>query len=152
MAFETVRDVLEFLRQFHRDLARVLESAGGHVAEERKRILLNFVRRHQENMEACLAECEEEAGADIVNTWIKYVPQAPECRCFEKISWTADMPLEDLVARVREVDGCLLKLYSQLADKAPTPEIQELFNSLLEKERNESTRTLRDALSFFAQN
>lgn len=152
MAFETVRDVLDFLKAFHRDLAAVLDAAGARVSDERKRILLNFVGRHQKNMEACLADYEDEVGGDVAGTWIKYVPQIPGCRCFEKIEWSGEMPLETLVARVREVDGCLLKLYRELADKAPTPEIKELFEGLLEKEQSESARTLRDVQTFFEQN
>ena len=152
MAFETVRDVVEFLKKFHRDLASALDAAGAKWSDEKKRILLNFVGRHQKNMEASLADYEEEVGSALLGTWIKYVPSVPDCRCFEKIEWNQDMSVEALASRVREVDTCLLKLYRQLAEKAPTPEIRELFEGLLQKEETESVRTLRDALSFFEQN
>lgn len=152
MAFETVNDILDFLKTFHRDLAALLTRLSDQVSEAKKEILLNFIGRHQKHLEHCLTEYEAEAAADLLKTWLKFVPEVPECRCFERVSWTPDMSFADIVEQARKVDDCLLKFYTQLAETAPLPEIRDLFQELLKMEQSENVKTLADALSFFEQN
>lgn len=152
MAFDTVGDIFLFLKAFHRDLASVLEQAERNITDERKRVLLNFVARHEKNMEECIADCHAEMGDALLRAWIKNVSEVPKCRCFEQVKWDSSMTIHDLVARIKQVDECLLKLYQRLAEKAPTAEVRELFEELLAREKSESGRTLAEALNFLEQN
>jgi hypothetical protein len=152
MAFDTVGDIFNFLKNFHRDLAVFLSRLGESMPDERKRVLLNFVERHEKNMEECMADCQAEMANAMLCAWIKNVPQVPKCRCFEQVQWDPSMSVNEIVARIRQVDGCLLKLYQQLAEKAPTPEVRELFEELLAREQSESARVLAEGVNFLEQN
>ena len=151
MAFETVRDVLDYAKKFHKDLAAFYAGLETRTGKEKIRILLNYIRRHQENLMECLNEYEADVSEGILSVWIKYTPEMPKCRCFEQVHFSSDMTVDEILESARRIDNCFLDLYRQMAEKAPTPETKDLFTKLLEMEEKEDVLCLGRALSFIEQ-
>lgn len=151
MAFERTRDVLDYAKKFHRDLSGFYAKLGETAAKEKIRILLNYISRHEQHLEECLQGYENDASRNILDTWFKYTPEMPPCRCFEKEVLTPDMTVDQVVETMLRIDRCFIELYRQMAEKAHTPEMRDLFNKLLDMEKTEETQLLSRALSFIEQ-
>ncbi|OQA26084.1 MAG: hypothetical protein BWY59_01521 [Verrucomicrobia bacterium ADurb.Bin345] len=151
MAFETMRSVLDYAKKFHQDLAAFYAGLEDRTGQEKMRILLNYMSRHEEHLMECLKQYEADATESILNVWFKYTPDMPQCRCFEKIKFSPDMTVDEIVDAARTIDRCFVDLYRQMAEKAPTPETKDLFKKLLEMEQREEVLCLSNALSFIEQ-
>ncbi len=151
MAFERVRDILNHAKDFHRRLGEFYAQCGAGADREKVRILLNYMSRHEANLAECLAMYEREAAARILDTWFKYPPEMPTCRCFECIRLEPDMGVDEIVEAALKVDACLLDLYRRTAEQSVSREVRDLFNELVEREKKEETECLRNALTFDEQ-
>lgn len=151
MAFETMRDVLDYAKKFHHDLAAFYAGLEQKTDKEKIRILLNYMSRHEEHLTECLNEYEADTTERMLSVWFKYTPEMPQCRCFEQVRFSSDMTVDEIVDAAKRIDECFLQLYRQMAEKAPTPETKDLFNKLLEMEQRENVLRLSHALSFIEQ-
>lgn len=151
MAFQTVRDILDHARSFHRKLADFYALKGEHADKELVRVLLNYMSRHERHLDECLSSYEKESAKRILETWFKYPPEMPECACFECIELKPDLSAKDLFDTAMKVDQCLVNLYRQAAERAVSSEVKALFAELLELEKREETECLRNALTYALQ-
>ena len=148
MAFSRVRDILDRARVFHEQLSGFYANMEKTADREKSRILLNYMSRHEQNMVECLARYEKEAANRVLDTWFKFPPEMKECRCFECVDLKPSMSLDDIIDVALKVDQCLLKLYSETAEKSNSQEVRDLFRKLLELEQKEETECLRNALHY----
>jgi hypothetical protein len=151
MAFETIGDVLEHAKQFHRKLAELYGQLGDTARKDKIRILLTYMQRHEENMVDVLHSLEEDTSQRILKTWFKYPPEFPRHKCFECVTLLPEMTAEEIVDAALRVDECLRRLYRHGLEKAITPETKDFFGKLLDMEKQKETEVLRNALTFDQQ-
>ena len=151
MAFKRVRDILDRARQFHRALGDYYVKNAQLAGQEKSRVLLTYMSRHEQNMAECLARYEKEAAEQVLNEWFKFPPEMQHEECFECLALSSNISAEDISKTALKVDECLLRLYRQAAEKASSPAVRDLFNQLLALEKKEENKALRDALIFDQQ-
>ncbi len=142
------RDILEQARRFHRDLRAYYETLGKGNQQERVRLLLDYMQRHEETLDKCLEQYALGAGPGVLNTWFKHAPEISAAECFEGIDVHDDMSVDEVIRVSLQLDDRLIAYYRRLADLAVAEEVKDLFNDLLREEQNEERRMARDAIEF----
>ncbi len=136
MPSRQVRDVVDHVRSYHRNLAQQLDALGKleKAANARLELLLNYMARHENNIEKALAKYEVDAEKNVLDTWLKFVPDESLDRALRHLDLHDGMDAEDVLGAVLSFDKSLIELYQELADETPLPEVHELFTDLLKME------------------
>lgn len=151
MTYEQVRDVLDRIRSFHRRLRDELEQVRRAATDERSQFLLNALRRDEQAMNVALADYERHGGANVLDTWIQYVPDEETERLLQTTHFTPEMGPVDMLNRKVRIDQALAGLYQSLAEQTSATRAGELFAGLaeqtLQRLSRESWKILDDDLA-----
>ena len=148
MAFKTIREILDYAKTYHRRLGDYYARLRDVADKERMKILLDYMSRHEAHMQKYLADYEQEAAKKVLDTWLKYSPVKAEAHSLKDIALNPDMSIEDVIKMSMKLDGCLVDIYREMAQRSPSQECKDLFNDLLEMEKQEEIKCIRDALLF----
>ncbi len=130
MTYQSVREILENVRRFHRRLRREVEAAEQTIGDRRSDYLLESFRRGEREMDRALAQYENEGDSAVLDTWIQYVPTEDLERFLNESPMPTGEKPEDVVEWKQEFDKALAAFYRQLADQDSAPRVQEFFESL----------------------
>ena len=144
--YERTQDVLDHARAFHSKLSELYENLAEEAQQERVKMLLTYLSRHEEHMEESLAGYEEGASRSILDTWFKYIPGEAKLLQCEGITLEPDMSVDDIVAAALRMDNCLVDLYKEMAATAVSQEVKEVFANLLRMEEQQQHKLVRNTL------
>ncbi|MBU1909561.1 MAG: hypothetical protein KJ726_05915 [Verrucomicrobia bacterium] len=147
MTTQRTRDILERAREFHAQLSRFYERMGESVDHEKIRMLLTYMSRHETNLAECLTRYKREAAERVLDTWFKYVSEKATCKSFEGVVIRPDATVEEVVQIALRLDRCLVDLYTEMAERAVSQEVRDLFMSLLKTEQKEENQMVRNAFT-----
>lgn len=134
--YRRVRDLMDRVADFRKELARNFETTE-KAEDERAQRLIDFMARHEEEMHRRLEEAKRDEDA-ILDTWLQYVPTEPLDQAMEAARPDDGMDLEDIIEKTLEVDRRLRDLYRQLAGNINAPSAKRFFRSLAEGMNDES--------------
>ena len=146
MRFEQTRDVLEHARDFHAKLARFYHSLADEAQQERLKLLLDYISRHEQHLGESLDQFEDDATTKLLDTWIDFSQDSEILRFPADISIEPDMTVDQVIEIAMKMDECLVQLYRQLVAHTDVPEVREVFENLLALEEGEKHRIARQAL------
>ncbi|MBW3543828.1 MAG: hypothetical protein KY476_26565 [Planctomycetes bacterium] len=142
MAYKQVREILDDVQSWHQQLADVYDELAREASNDRVRLLLNGLRRHEEEFQAAVARYQADAADDVDETWIQYNPEPDWEEAVREAGLESGLPHEELVARLQQLDQNLTAIYRQLAAATAVPPVAELFESLAQmEERKEQWRS-----------
>lgn len=140
MPFEQTRDVIEQARDFHRQLADLFHRIERESDRERIRMLMDYLAAHEERMERRLAAFETDTARPLLDKWYQYPPPEDIARALQQVRLSPDMSVPEIVCAALHLDEQILRLYRWAADSAPSPEVREVFESLLAEHKEERRR------------
>jgi rubrerythrin len=146
MGSESVRDILEHAREFHRQLGGYYASLRDASEKERVRMLLDYMSAHERGLDEALAAYESLAGKAVIGTWYK---SALDCALLEAkklLPLRHDMSADEVIRCAMDVDHCLLDVYRRLAESAVAEDVKKLFEGLVRETEKQDRRLIRDAL------
>jgi rubrerythrin len=146
MPCRTARELLELVRDFHHRLGQSYAELATRAERTKVKALLDYMKRHEEGLEAQLERYGEESAGALLDTWFARVPEIAECACFEGPELTRDMAIEDVVRTAFCFDDCLIEFVREMSELAPNEELRGLFSSLAELEQHEQRKVARAAL------
>lgn len=138
MAFETTKDLLEYLRNYHKKLAGLYERMAEESEQSKVKMLLHFLGRHEAHFDKIIGEYETDAATKVLGTWFKVTPdRLPRLKGSEL---TPDMPVDDIMSIALQFDDALIEFCRQLAFEAGSEDVRDLFTSLVNLEQQEERR------------
>lgn len=143
---QRTRDILENARAFHAQLSDFYAQMGRAAGREKIKMLLTYMSRHESNLAECLGRYEKDAARRVLDTWFRFASSPPTCKCFEDLRISPDASVEDVVRMALNIDQCLIDLYKEMAERAVSQEVRDLFQSLLNMEEKEGAAMVRNAL------
>jgi hypothetical protein len=144
--FKTTRDITEWLRKTHRHLSRFYAHRRKVADQERVRLLLDYLSRHEQNLEKALADVQRESGEVALDTYFQYVPDAlDDLTVDDGQLQNPDMTVDDVLRIVIRKDEALTRLYGRLAQSAPAPAVKNMFDRLQEKLERDRIRMVQNA-------
>jgi rubrerythrin len=145
--FKTTRDITEWLRKAHRHLSRFYAQRRKVADQERVRLLLDYLSRHEKTLEKALADLEDEAGQHIMDTYFQYLPEEfDELRFDDRQLQESDMTVDDVIRIVIRNDEALTRFYDRLAQTAAIPSVKDMFVRLKDQLEEERTRFVENAM------
>ena len=136
MNFQQVRDILNCVREYHRQFSDVISSVAQHSSDSRVEQIAMAMRQHEQHWQTTLANYRKDGEIAMLETWIQYVPDEPLHGQLEKIAMNADITIDDLTSIAVGFREALISLYSTLATSVSVPRVQQLFAQLLEMEES----------------
>lgn len=146
MRFETVRELLDHARLFHRHLSEFYEGLVSQEEAERVKMLLEHLGRHEKHLEESLAEYENEASRQVLDTWFQYTHDEATLKVPESLEIKPDMTIYNVIQIGLALDDRLIEVYKESAENADVPEVREVFKNLLAMEEEEKHSLVRAAL------
>jgi rubrerythrin len=146
MRFEQVRDVLNHAREFHKRLSEFYRNLADHEETARIKMLLEHIGTHEKSLERGLANFEESASKQVLDTWFQYTQDESTLKLPEAMEIRPHMSVEDVIRIGLELDDRLIELYKDAAESADVPEVREVFNNLLEMQQQDKHHLVRAAL------
>ena len=138
MAFETTKDLLEYLRNYHRKLSGLYERMAEESEQSKVKMLLHFLGRHEARFDKIIKEYEEDAADRVLGTWFKVTPdRLPRLKGSEV---TPDMPVDDIMSAALHFDDGLIEFCRLLATEAGSEDVRDLFTSLVDLEQQEERK------------
>ena len=109
-------------------------------------MILNYLQRHEQNLETCLQAYEKDASEAVLNTWFKFSPglDLPDSKDLDAVS--SNLSVDDVVALAIRYDECLIRLYRQAEKDAVSDEVRDIFRKLLTMAEAEEHQLARDTV------
>ena len=145
MSQERVIDVIDHARDFYSQLSKYYEGLCAVTDRERVKIFLDYLSECEKRHERALAEYEETAPDDIIDTWFKCGADTATAKDFEPSTLTSDMDVDTVLREALRLDQCLSDLYQEAIDRAQTDRIREVFTNLLEANKKDMRNLVRDS-------
>ncbi len=146
MRFEQVRDLLDHARLFHKHLSEFYADLASHEEAERVKLLLEHLGRHEKHLEESLAEYEDEASRQVLDSWFQFTHDESTLKIPESMEIKPHMTIADVIRIGLALDNRLIEVYEESAQSAEVPEVREVFENLLEMEEEEKHTLMRAAL------
>lgn len=147
MRFETTRDVLDYVKQFHRKARNLYSELANQEEQERLKLLLDYLSRHENHLAKSLADYEQDTSEKILNTWFQYVPDQVLLEPINNVHIEPNLSLDEIVDLAMRLDNCLIELYKEMINHSSAiSEVKEVFQNLLEMEKQEQYHLARTRL------
>jgi len=146
MAFDQTKDVLEHAREFHQKLGIFYEGLKESASKERTRALLDYMSRHEKYLDDCLSQYEEQVSDNVLDTYFKYGSESTKMTAIADFEIKPDMDVDDVVAAAMHFDACLIAFYREMAQRALSETVREIFENLLVMEQHEQIELSKQTL------
>lgn len=138
--FEQVRDVLEYGKDLHRSLQALAERIESEEQRGHVKLLLDYLKRHEEELARSLQEFEDETQKHILDLWLPYPPDPKLEKKLQAIQVHSNMTLEEIAKIVFEFEDALIELYKESLNEIDDPHVQEILQNLVNLEDMEKRR------------
>ncbi len=144
MDIRTFRELIEWTRDLHANLARCMSHCATKNEEERAKALLDYLATHESEIEHIVNEFGRQGDTKALETrvydYLSHNPIKTHRTCDEPY---AKLDFAGISREVFDFHDQILDLYKTMVGKAEIPEAKELLQSLLTMEQNESMRLAR---------
>lgn len=138
MPNKQVIDILDTIRDVHRQLADRYGELDEAATDERIRLLIEDMQKREQAFDQAVAECESENSPAILETVVESVPDAAVHIDHLRERLSEPRTLEELVEETLLLNSTLCDAYLVLAREAPEPQVSRLFENLARlEERND---------------
>lgn len=146
MRYQTTADILQHASELHAALAARYERMEQDSRQERIRMLLDYLARHEKQMAELVARFGKEAAAGIRNAWFKYAPEQEFLACVPMPVNVDQLGIDELVDAAIHLDDCIIDLYQLVAMRSDLPEARAAFQDLVRLERDAKKHLVRQAM------
>ncbi|HUL11170.1 MAG TPA: hypothetical protein VLU73_03250 [Methylococcaceae bacterium] len=149
--FEQVKDVLDHGRKLHAELRKFYDSLNGQNQQDRVRMVLDYLSRHEQNREEALERFEHDARKGILETWMQYAPSSTVEQKLKATCIAPNMSVDEVLKLAMEFDNALVELYKEAAREAEEDHVKAVFQDLVKMENGEKERLARDTMSMLRE-
>lgn len=146
MRFEQTRDVIDHVGDFHLQASRLYAELQQHASNQRVRMLLDYLARHQQSLAHKILEFKQETSKVVLNSWFKYTHDEDILKPLQTVDRHSDLDFDAALDLAVRLDAQLLELYQEMAERARSSEVKEIFNNLLLREMEEKQKLMHAAL------
>jgi len=147
MRYATTQDLLDEARNLHEGLARYYDRLAAAADKEKGRMLLEYLARHETNMAGTLAQYSAQTAKHIRDAWFSHELDGEFIKCIPPAKPVGEMDINEIIDMAIQLDDCIISLYQLIAVQSGLPEVREAFTNLMNSERKEKMRMVRQAMS-----
>ncbi|HSH47751.1 MAG TPA: 2-hydroxyacyl-CoA dehydratase [Halomonas sp.] len=145
MAFRQVKDLLEWVHDFHRQLGQQYEQLAETAPDERMRMALLFLADREGRQRDAMAAYIEDADEGLLTTWLIDSQQFGHPGVLERIPPCLGChDVQDILANAMTAHQTLKDMYRLRSELASIPDEAALFQQLAEQQEVEARLQARD--------
>ncbi|MBS9403453.1 2-hydroxyacyl-CoA dehydratase [Halomonas sp. TRM85114] len=145
MAFRQVKDLLEWIHDFHARLSDQYTTLADQQPDERMKMALIFLAGREQRMRDAMARYLEDADEGLLTTWLIDHQNFAHPSLLERVPLcTGCHDVHDILANVMTAHQLLKDMYLLRAELAEMPEEAELFQQLATHQDAEARLQSRD--------
>lgn len=146
MRFHQVREVVDWAMRTHERLADEYEHLGRQCGDERLRMALSYLARHERSRVAALARyAADPAHEKVLATWFDDTTEFPQPRLVDRLCDTVDgQATHRLLASALAIHQTMEDLYQHRAETAAIDDQREFFSALARSHEAETRHLVRD--------
>lgn len=138
--YKTVAEVVDFLETYHQQLQDYFLEYRDTVNSERLKMLLDYIRRHENNIQYVLETIREKDRDIILKTWIQFVPFTETVLPEEQLT-DPKRDIDSIIQQVFELDDNLIRFYDKMIHQTGIPgPVKEFFQHLITLEEKQKTQ------------
>lgn len=144
--YSQVKNMLEQVRDFHGQLAQYYDQLSKEAEQQRVKMLLDHMSKHEQDLQEGLRAYEETATQNVMETYV-------DCEyCNEILATCRQTPIapetsvNGVIRVAMDVDNCLLRFFREVAEHAVTDRVRDVFRNLVDMEEMELRKLALDAL------
>ena len=137
MRYMQVKNMLEQISDFHGQLVEYYERLSNDAEQQRVKMLLQHMSRHEQDLQEGLRAYGETAARGVMDTYVS-------CQFCDEILVTCqqtpiapETSVESVIKLAMDVDNCLMRFFREVAEHAETEKVREVFKNLVEMEEAE---------------
>jgi rubrerythrin len=146
MPYGQAKEILEYAREFHRQVGSFYQQLADKAQSERVKLLLDYMIRHEKHLERALEDYEQSITTKALNSWYQYTKDQRTFTPLDSLAYSEQMSVEDVIKIGTTIDNCLITSYKGVADTTTSDEVREIFQNLLDMEEQEKHVKARVAL------
>jgi rubrerythrin len=136
--YTRVQNVIENSRTVHHQLRQYYKMLEDKSHEERIRMLLEYLSRHERHLEDVLDRFGQQITRHILDMRVQYVPEPADTEISQQaLTVTPEMSLENVFKTALQMEDYLIQTYASIAGQTAYPEVRETFEDLIRMETNE---------------
>ena|SRR5210317_1294985 len=141
MPTETIKDILDWGRRLHEELATIYQSSSAESEDERTRLLLNYIADHENRLAEMIANFEKHDTTGRVDSWMRdYLEKNPFKAGMREVVKFNPMDGEEVLQATIDAHQKMIAMYRDLAQNAKSDRLETLFTSIADMESNELMR------------
>jgi hypothetical protein len=139
MEIETLKDVLQWTKDYHQKLADCMQHCADEQHSERSKLLLQYLAKHEHKLATVIEGFQTTGNEHALNTWCyEYFDKSPidvHRQCDKPF---AQMSTQEIIAAIEDMHQQLVFLYRYLSGRADIPSAIELLEQLTALEEHEA--------------
>lgn len=145
MAFRQVKDLLQWVCDFHGSLATRYNLLATEQGDERMKMTLDFLADREKRMQLSIERYLEDAESEVLNTWLNDTQDFAHPRVLDRIPRCPDCrDVQDILANAMAAHQTLKDMYRLRSELSQIPSEAELFNELMKNQDAEMRLQARD--------
>ncbi|MFC6670270.1 hypothetical protein [Marinobacterium aestuariivivens] len=134
-SFETIRDVVDNAIATHRGAEALYRQLRQRSEDQRAQILLDFMIKHEQQMETSLANLRKSGSDGVLGTYIQYTLEEPPKSYMASLEAEFPSPTADQVCDIGlRVDGYLVELFEGARKEIDAPKAIDYLKDLMDLE------------------
>lgn len=148
MRIETTKDIIKHFRKFHRIIAAYWHNLSVKSEKERVKLLLNYLKEREDQIEKTLSEIENSSSNHILNSWFSHSHCEAKLEELSQIVNNENPTVDQVIERFLQMDNCLIELYSELVESAENIDVQDFLENLSTLEKNHRDKVIKNASQY----
>ncbi len=142
---ENASQVISRIRALHQDVIARLSEVRERVGPGRQQLVMDYIARHEEQMDDALGQYESSASAGLLASGFKSAPGKPLEDCINLLKFDGS-DSDTLLDSVLSMNRCLCETLRFMAERGGNAEVREFFLQLVGMLERENQRLVRDAI------
>lgn len=143
--YKTVEEIVDFLETYHQQLHDYFLKYRNTVNSNRLQMLLDYISRHEKNIQEVLETIQEKDRDIILKTWIQFVPFTETILPKEQLT-DQKQNIDSIIQQVFELDDNLIRFYDKMIRQTGIPgPVKEFFQHLITLEEKQKTQVAKAA-------
>jgi rubrerythrin len=132
--------------EFHGELADYYEELSDSADQARVKMLLDHLGSHERHLKESLDAYEGDTTRHVMDAFVDCVGCDEILITCRQTPVTPEMSVEGVIRVAMDVDRCLQHFYREVADKAESETVRDVFRNLIDQEESELRRLALDAM------